>query len=56
VTPASIGIETDEYIKHVAHGTNLYAANDHQGVLAAFRAASGSSPSAITPPSGSTLS
>jgi hypothetical protein len=37
VTRASIGIETDDYLKHVAHGPNLYAANEHQGVLSAFR-------------------
>jgi Flp pilus assembly protein TadD len=39
VTPASIGIKTDDYTKYVALGTNLYAADDHQGALAAFRAA-----------------
>ena len=39
MTPASIGIKTDDYTKHVALGTNLYAANDHQGALASFRAA-----------------
>ena len=43
VTPASIGIETDDYTKHNAHGTNLYGERDHQGVLAAFRPPSGSS-------------
>jgi hypothetical protein len=37
VTPASIGIKTDKYTKRVAHGTDLHAANDHQGALAAFR-------------------
>jgi len=39
VTPASIGIKTDDYTKYVALGFNLYAANDHQGALATFRAA-----------------
>jgi hypothetical protein len=38
VTPASIGIKTDDYTKHNAHGTNLYREKDHQGVFAAFRA------------------
>jgi hypothetical protein len=38
VTPASVGIKTDDCTKHVARATNLYVASDHRGVLAAFRA------------------
>ena len=38
MTPSSIAIETDDYTKHNAHGTNLYGERDHQGVFAAFRA------------------
>ena len=39
MTPASIGIKTDDDTKHVAHGTELEAANDHQAALSSFRAA-----------------
>ncbi len=39
MTPATIRIETDDYTKHVALGTNWCVANDHQVALAAFRAA-----------------
>jgi hypothetical protein len=38
VTPASIGIKTDDYTNLDAHGTNLYGEKDHQGGLAAFSA------------------
>jgi hypothetical protein len=38
VTP-SIGIKADEITEQAALGTDLYAANDHQGALAASRAA-----------------
>ena len=39
MTPASIRIKTDDDTKYVSLGSNLYSANDHQGALAAFRAA-----------------
>jgi hypothetical protein len=35
----AIGITTDEYSEYVALGTDLDASNNHQGALAAVRAA-----------------
>jgi hypothetical protein len=44
VTPASNGIATDDDPKYVALGSNLSAADVHQGALASFRAALGIKP------------
>jgi hypothetical protein len=38
VTPASIGIKTDDYNEHDICKNNLYDENNHQCVFAAFRA------------------